>query len=361
MVAISLYRGNLHRVPDAPRRWLMPNRSISLRDFKSLLSRRSRALSRLTTSVVVVPTATATATTSNPNPDAKDGRIPPPVESPQLKDDKAGTNRDRGDEKGGPSAAATGGEDVKQEMKSDDEATRIVVENAEVAEKGAMEVVNGDGDSKAGMPETTAEPDPEAKDNAELSDKEAKRKKEVEERLEILNAKKHNLVQVLKQLLNVEEELKRRSSMQTMATRPSGPLQVEIPNDSGSTIRHLTPRMGSDANLGAERERVETDDVSNQNVHSRHLQRMSSTSPSSESPIRRPPPPYSLAAHPPRSSLGATSSPSRFAPPGQQQGHPANPPIISLSGTNYVPSSPSPAASGGTSAFRDARQPSPWN
>jgi len=55
MVAISLYRGNLHRAPDVPRRWLMPNPKISLKDFKSLLARRSKALSR-------------TSSSSNPNP-----------------------------------------------------------------------------------------------------------------------------------------------------------------------------------------------------------------------------------------------------------------------------------------------------
>lgn len=59
MVAISLYRGNLHRVPDVPRRWLMPVNSISLKDFRSLLSRRSAALSRLSSDV---------GTSSNPSP-----------------------------------------------------------------------------------------------------------------------------------------------------------------------------------------------------------------------------------------------------------------------------------------------------
>jgi len=47
MVAISLYRGNLHRVPEVPRRWPMPAPKISLKDFKCLLARRSKALSRL--------------------------------------------------------------------------------------------------------------------------------------------------------------------------------------------------------------------------------------------------------------------------------------------------------------------------
>ncbi|XP_009369386.1 transcription factor bHLH79-like isoform X2 [Pyrus x bretschneideri] len=68
-----------------------------------------------------------------------------------------------------------------------------------------------------------------------------------------------------------------------------------------------------------------------------------------------------LVPHPSRASLGPTgTSPSRFAPIGQQ-GHPANLPTVSASGTNYMASSPSPAASGGTSAFKDARLPSPWN
>lgn len=72
---------------------------------------------------------------------------------------------------------------------------------------------------------------------------------------------------------------------------------------------------------------------------------------------------YSLmqVPHPSRTSLGATGSPSRFAPVGQHQGHPANLPTLSVSGTNYIASSPSPAASGGTSTFRDSRLPSPWS
>lgn len=42
-----MYRGNLHKVPDVPRRWRMPERSLSFKDFKYLLHRRKRALSRL--------------------------------------------------------------------------------------------------------------------------------------------------------------------------------------------------------------------------------------------------------------------------------------------------------------------------
>jgi hypothetical protein len=88
--------------------------------------------------------------------------------------------------------------------------------------------------------------------------------------------------------LNAEEELKRRNSMQGMAIRPSVPLQVDTTNDTGSLTRHVTPRTGSEANLGGDMEGGEADDPLNHNIHSRHMLRTSSMSPSSESPLRRP-------------------------------------------------------------------------
>lgn len=196
----------------------------------------------------------------------------------------------------------------------------------------------------------------------DVLDEKQKRKKEVEEKLQVLNQKKHNLVQVLKQILNAEEELKRRSSIQGIVVRPSVSLQVDVTNDSGSMNRQVTPRLGSEANLSGDMEGVEGDELSNHNFHTRYMHRMNSTSPSSESPLRRPAyVQHSAVPHSSRPSLGATgSSPSRFAPVGHQ-GLPTNLPTVSASGTNFVASSPSPAASGGTSTFRDARLPSPWN
>lgn len=47
MVALAVSRGNLHKVPNAPRRWPLPPRSISLPQFKNLLRRRALALSRI--------------------------------------------------------------------------------------------------------------------------------------------------------------------------------------------------------------------------------------------------------------------------------------------------------------------------
>lgn len=46
MGALSLYRGNLHRVADIPRRWPMPPRAISLAQFRHLLRKRNLAIAQ---------------------------------------------------------------------------------------------------------------------------------------------------------------------------------------------------------------------------------------------------------------------------------------------------------------------------
>ncbi|KAG1368797.1 hypothetical protein COCNU_14G012650 [Cocos nucifera] len=61
MVALSLYRGNLHRVPDVPRRWPMPPPAISLRHFKLLIGKRSLALSSLAAAEATSPAGTLDA------------------------------------------------------------------------------------------------------------------------------------------------------------------------------------------------------------------------------------------------------------------------------------------------------------
>lgn len=71
--------------------------------------------------------------------------------------------------------------------------------------------------------------------------------------------------------------------------RPCVPFQADGTNDTGSPNRHMTPRIGSEANLGGDMECGETDELSNHNMHSRNVHGMSSMSPSSESPLRRTP------------------------------------------------------------------------
>lgn len=76
--------------------------------------------------------------------------------------------------------------------------------------------------------------------------------------------------------------------MQGTGIRPSVPLQGDATNDSGSLTRIATPRMNSEGNLGGDMEGAEADDASNHTIHSRHLLQMSSISPHSDSPHRRP-------------------------------------------------------------------------
>ncbi|KAF8399376.1 hypothetical protein HHK36_015241 [Tetracentron sinense] len=378
MVAISLYRGNLHRVPDVPRRWLMPTRRISLKDFRFLLNKRAKALSRLRSSAADAATATTSNPNPNPNPNSKQQEegvgdngcskqnYNQTTEAPQPQSKPAKVS----DSEEAPSKHQTDG-DVKDQNRADCEFPREIDES--VSSPGRKSVVpdSGCGPKDGGdvsqalqaeNPVVLAEPTLEINNKGDvISDKE-KRKRDFEEKLQILNAKKHNLVQMLKQILNAEEEMKRRNSMQGSVIRPSVPLQVDATIDSGSMTRHV-PRMGSEANFGGD-EGGDAEDVSNHNSHSRHLHRMSSTSPSADSPLRRPA--FSTLQHnvvpyTNRAGLGATGSPSRFAPTGHQ-GHSANLPPVSVSGTHYTASSPSPAASGGTSVFRDARLTSPsWN
>lgn len=336
-------------MPDVPRRWLMPNRNLSPRDFKSLLHRRSRALS-------CVPSASippAPELGSGPSI-LNDGRPPPEPEVEKGKAEVCGEGTSKGV--------------VAVEVKEEAIDHREAIEGTNRSPEGKPDRVGKFVEGGGGIQVLPAEKEEEpvknamrAADKVDASADREKRKKDVEVKLQLLNAKKHSLVQVLKQILSAEEELKRRSSMQGMAVRPVVPLHVDVMNDSGSMTRLNTPRMGSEAHLGGDVDGGEADDASNHIVPSRPMHRMSSMSPSSESPLRRPAfSQHNTVPHPSRSSLAVGGSPSRFAPPAPQA-HLANFPVVSVSGTNYVASSPSPAASGGTSVFKDARLPSPWN
>ena len=95
-----------------------------------------------------------------------------------------------------------------------------------------------------------------------------KRKKEVEDKLQVLNAKKHSLVLVLKQILNAEEDLKKRNSLQhqgVVMRGPSVPPKTDGSNDTGSVTRYLALRLSSEGNLG-DLDGVEADDFNNHNI-----------------------------------------------------------------------------------------------
>ncbi|XP_047314185.1 uncharacterized protein LOC124917960 [Impatiens glandulifera] len=323
MVAISLYRGNLHKVPDVPRRWLMPTPKISPKDFRLLHHRRIKSLNSHRSTAEL-------ASTSNPNPNP-DGVIPMEVDNggrglEETKKVETKSNGGGGEEKLGQDA------EEKPVLKL---VEKIGVDEADIANPLVVH-----GKLKEVKLEPVKIPNLESKTSKnkddEPSEKE-KRNKEVEEKLIVLNEKKHKLVQVLKQIIQAEEELKRRNNTQVITNRPPVPpsLQVDTTN-VGSPVGNA--------------ERAETDDASNHNLNSRLLLRTSSASPTSESLQRRPP--FSAVPHPSRTSLAGMGSPMRFTPAGHL------PPVVSVSGTSYTTSSPSPAASGGTSVLRDR---SPWN
>ncbi|XP_068643263.1 uncharacterized protein [Aristolochia californica] len=343
MVAISLYRGKLHRIPpDVPKRWLMPTRQISLRDFKLLIYKRAKALTRSANIIEkekqeetvgqkdlnsqpnigssVVPDSATTAATAN--------RIN------YLSGERRGAAAST--EEGPPEARETEGSITSQVEKTNSPHERTDQEAGDGAQSGSKDLSVEKAAASLDSQLT------EVKAGVDAASNKDKRKREIEEKLQTLNERKHQLVQVLRQILKAEEELKKRSNIVT------------------SGIRDI--------------EGGESEDFGN--THTRHVQHMHSTSPSAASPLGRPSfsplqhntVPYigragyfnpGQAQSSSNAIMNIMASPSRFAPP---QG-PGNLAILSVSGTHFVASSPSPAASGGTSTtFRDGRLTSPsWN
>ncbi|XP_051136729.1 uncharacterized protein LOC127255291 [Andrographis paniculata] len=344
MVAISLYKGNLHKVPNVPHRWLCPTPNISLKDFRTLLRRRNRTLSRLSS--------------SNPSPVRtrdSDSKI---FSTDSIVAGGAILNNGNSNDFDGSGAELPPKEVLKEDKGRGEDEKVLEVGDSEKKSAEKTDALVGEENNEGGdKVEVPANPLVIEKTEAENRSSEIeKRKKEIEEKLEVLNEKKHGLVQVLKQILNAEEQLKRQNTAQGMPGRPPLPLHVDTTTDSGSVTKLNTPKMGSDVNSNGDLEGGDADDVSNHNTQSLHWPHTNSASPSSDTQQRKPS--SSLAQpHPHRSHLGVVGSPSRFAPAGF--GHSS----VSVSATSFVASSPSPspAASGGTSVFRDGRLPSPWN
>ncbi|GER38550.1 P-loop containing nucleoside triphosphatehydrolases superfamily protein [Striga asiatica] len=299
MVAISLYKGSLHKASGVSRRWSPPAPRISLKDFKILLCRRDRALARLRSSSAAADVDVGTA--SSPRPDPLPNRANTNSIHPDNDVSKRVGDNHVDNHCSEPELLPKGvlKEEEVREMVTDERENlfREFVEKADAM----LEEQKDEENVKALVGEKS------------ISEKAAEeRTKEVKEKLEILNEKKHSLVQVLKQILSAEEKLKRG----------------------------------------------EADDFSNHNTTSHHLPRTSCTSPSSDSQQRKPS--SSMVPHSYRATMSVVGSPSRFAPAGQSksqgqgQGQGQGLSVLAVSATSYVVSSPSPAASGGTSVFREA-------
>ncbi|KAF6146181.1 hypothetical protein GIB67_005829 [Kingdonia uniflora] len=370
MVAISFYRGNLHKVPDLPRKWLMPKPQISLKDFRCLLRKR------LKTSLSY----------NSPNFNSFSPNLNPNSEQLQQQDQEA---KEEEEEVVGDNGCSKAEDDVVddapvEEPVGDGDKDQNGLDLDPIGQPPVVAMEIGTSQELAEeKPLDAANPAIEINNNVNLFNENERKKKDLEQKLQVLNQNKHNLVQMLKQILNAEEEMKRRMSMQTLVSRPAVP-QVESTIDAlGSNSRQTFARLGSEGNCSGELE-GESEDFSSHNTQPHHFLQRHSPSPSASSPLRRPPHillQQNSVPHPGRPSPGgsghtpltpngifigggvtvASPSPSRFAPLGHH--HNNHLPPLSVSGTNFSASSPSPAASGGTSVFREnGRLTSPsWN
>ncbi|XP_031487636.1 uncharacterized protein LOC116255778 [Nymphaea colorata] len=375
MVAISLYRGNLHKVPEAPRMWVMPKHRLSLRQFRALLARRDRALHTLM------------ASSSEP---------PPLLDAPARANESACPNQDslhatsseNKPQKGTAEGGGSGGVDKAEEEAG---AADMVIDAKDVVRQEDDAAVSEGGGSRL-MGHGKEEQDVNgggkdylvvAGDKTEMAVQESRapdalgdrgsRKSDLEQKLENLNKEKHHLVQMLKQILNAEEEIKRRHSMQASQIQVPGLAQFEVSTMAGTVMRQPVHRPGCDINSTGDLE-GELEDASN--PHMRSMYQAPATSPSAVSPLARPTYDstqsnvmahtnrvgYTTVAHCQTTNWpsSVSASPSRFAP-SAGQGHPANLPPLSMSGVQFTASTPSPAASTGTPTFRDTRPNQSWS
>ncbi|CAN6281827.1 unnamed protein product [Urochloa humidicola] len=361
MVAFSMYRGNLHiggrdSVAAAPRRWELPRPTLSPKQFRRLLRRRSLAIARL---------AGAQPRPGSPSSAGEDGGRGAAEEArdeeeadrvveldgqqpQQQQQDEAEEHHHHQQQQ---AEEGNREEEQPQHQAEEEEQEEGAVEDADMNDAGEV-VVEGDGNGDAEEGQGESEGVDPNQEEVNCPDQINGKKRKLNENLDVLNKKKHDLVQMLKQVLNAEEEIRRRSMQASL--RAAMPQPSENTTD-GSSVSRLGPRMTVDVNFGDVA--GDSDAGSNQGTPGRPLHHFHSISPSTASFVRSPF--GSLQGHTPRSpATFSMASPSRFA----ASGHQGQPPVLlhsaSLPGGNYVASSPSPAASGGSSSvFRDHRPP----
>jgi len=346
-----MYRGNLHiggrdSGAAAERRWERPRPTLSTKRFRRLLRNRSLAIARL---------AGAPPRPGSPFSADVDGGRGAAENDRQARDDE---EADRVDEQGGgqeqQQQQQQGGDELveeeQQHQAEEEEQEEGAVEDADMDDAGEV-VVEGDGNGDAEEGQGESEGVDPSQEEVSYPDQIDEKKRKLNEKLDVLNKKKHDLVQMLKQVLNAEEEIRRRSILASL--RAAMPQPSENVTD-GSSVSRLGPRMTVDVNFGDVA--GDSDAGSNQGTPGRPLHHFHNISPSTASFVRSPF--GSLQGHTPRSpATFSMASPSRFAASGHQ-GQPPGLHSASLPGGNYVASSPSPAASGGSSSvFRDPRPP----
>lgn len=392
MVVISFYRGNLHKVPDTPRRWPIPKPSISLRNFKILLDKRSEALKRL---YVQDSTEQDEAEGMGDNDCAKedDRCLSDPKITEENKRKREQECLDYDKEIKCPKTTEVHQPDALAQMDCDDPVApknaRDPKRASDCSEPQASESpkarksdaeemdVNSDKQDSGSVPEEklpeATKPTQEVHKSSQLITDKLKRKMELEVKLKELTEEKHHLVQMLKHILSNEEEMKKRGQMaaQSSAMHVSVPFQGETTAD-GSHTRQAGRNCYGDLEEG------ELEDACTPSPHSRNLHHVLGAAGSVGSVLGRPPNSSQQqiqssqqtkvgltgvghSPHNPNPSQGLLASPSLLGAYGAHTQH-AHLPPLSISGTQVAASSPSPAASSGTSILRDTRRTSPsWN
>ncbi|KAG8097858.1 hypothetical protein GUJ93_ZPchr0013g37813 [Zizania palustris] len=351
MVSFSMYRGNLHRAgADAERQWPSPRPTITAGLFNRLLNNCSLAAARLD-GATRADSANSASSSHLADGDAGEAEeVNHEIEDEEQQEEGVGEEGEEQQQQEG----VVDGQDEQQPEEAGEEQEEGAVEDVDMNDAGEVVVggddANGSGDTQEGQGESEGfDPNPEGD-----LDVIEERKRELNDKLDTLKKKKHDLVQMLKQVLNAEEEIRMRSAQASLRTAVPQPSENTA---DGSSLSRQIPRMTIDVNFSEVS--GESDAGSNQGTPGRPLHHVHSISPSTASFARSPF--GSLqhnSGHTPRSpATFSTASPSRFAATGHQ-GHPTGHPSISLPGTNFVASSPSPAASGGSSSvFKDYRLP----
>ncbi|CAN6287180.1 unnamed protein product [Urochloa humidicola] len=350
-----MYRGNLHiggrdSVAAAPRRWEPPRPTLSPKQFRRLLRNRSLAIARLA-GAHQRPGSPSSAGVDGGRGAAEEARDEEEADRVEELDGQQPQRQQQdGEGERQQQQAEEGNGEEEQQQPEEEEQEEGAVVDADMNDAGEV-VVQGDGDGDAEEGQGESEGVDPNQEEVNCPDQINGKKRKLNEKLDVLNKKKHDLVQMLKQVLNAEEEIRRRSMQASL--RAAMPQPSENTTD-GSSVSRLGPRMTVDVNFGDIA--GDSDAGSNQGTPGRPLHHFHSISPSTASFVRSPF--GSLQGHTPRSpATFSVASPSRFAASGHQ-GQAPGLHSASLPGGNYVASSPSPAASGGSSSvFRDPRPP----
>ncbi|KAF0913107.1 hypothetical protein E2562_020246 [Oryza meyeriana var. granulata] len=233
--SISMYRGNLHRAgADADHRWPAPRPTITASRFRRLLRSRSLAVARLE-GATRADSAASSSTSRLADGDAGNEE--------EVDDEEQDEEEEQEQEE-------EDGQDEQQPEEAVEEQEEGAVEDADMDDAGEV-LVGGDdadgdgdaGDAQEGQGESEGfDPNTEGS----CPDVIEERKRELNDKLDTLNKKKHDLVQMLKQILNAEEEIRMRAMQASL--RATVPQPSENAAD-GSSVSRQVPRMTVDVNF----------------------------------------------------------------------------------------------------------------